>query len=174
VRATDSTITTFDVQAQQHGCLLNQRGGTSTGDYSDAGSASHGYLRTANGTNTTFDVPHAGTGTSQGTLPQSINAAGDVAGYLATANGTEFGFVRRAAAQSSNFRSRARVEQCRIRSARQKLRGITLTAPCESRLPADFVRSGRRSEKTVRNGARLAERGAVLAAVQTTALCPVW
>ena len=38
------------------------------------------------GTFTTFDVPGAGTGTFQGTIPVSINAAGDVTGTYVDAN----------------------------------------------------------------------------------------
>jgi hypothetical protein len=48
----------------------------------------------AAGTFITFDVPGAGTGFSQGTLPASINQAGDITGTYLDANGVGHGFVR--------------------------------------------------------------------------------
>jgi hypothetical protein len=44
---------------------------------------------------TIFDVPAAGQGFGQGTTPQSINAAGDIAGFFADSNDALHGFVRR-------------------------------------------------------------------------------
>ncbi|MGB7592659.1 MAG: hypothetical protein WBO19_15600 [Terriglobia bacterium] len=48
------------------------------------------------GTFTAFDVPGAGAGVLQGTLPFSINAAGDIAGFYADTSGAWHGFVRAA------------------------------------------------------------------------------
>ena len=48
-----------------------------------AANVAHGFVRSVvNGTPTfaTFDAPNAGTGIKQGTLPQSIETAGDIAG----------------------------------------------------------------------------------------------
>jgi hypothetical protein len=42
-----------------------------------------------------FDVPMAGLGFGQGTIPQSINATGEIAGYFADGNDAVHGFVRR-------------------------------------------------------------------------------
>jgi hypothetical protein len=42
----------------------------------------------------TFDVPGAGTGTSQGTYPTSIDASGRIAGYYLDANFAGHGFLR--------------------------------------------------------------------------------
>jgi hypothetical protein len=41
-----------------------------------------------------FDVPAAGQGFGQGTTPQSINAAGEIAGFFADSNDALHGFVR--------------------------------------------------------------------------------
>jgi hypothetical protein len=46
---------------------------TVTGLYADANLALHGFLRAADGTITTFDVPGAGTSFFQGTQPLGIN-----------------------------------------------------------------------------------------------------
>jgi len=61
--------------------------GTVTGNYF-LNNAYHGYVRTRNGTVTTFD-PTGATGTS----PASINPAGAITGNYSDANGTH-GFVR--------------------------------------------------------------------------------
>jgi hypothetical protein len=42
----------------------------------------------------TFDVPGAGTGTSQGTFPTSIDVSGRIAGYYVDANFAGHGFLR--------------------------------------------------------------------------------
>jgi hypothetical protein len=45
---------------------------------------------------TTFDVPGAGTGAGQGTVPYSINEAGTIAGQHSDAGSAIQGFVRTA------------------------------------------------------------------------------
>jgi hypothetical protein len=46
------------------------------------------------GTFVTFDVPGAGTGNNQGTVPASINPAGEITGYYVDANDLFHGFLR--------------------------------------------------------------------------------
>ena len=46
------------------------------------------------GTFITFDVPSAGTGNNQGTLPNSINPAGAITGYYVAQNDSTHGFLR--------------------------------------------------------------------------------
>src|SRR5712692_5600348 len=56
-----------------------------TGNYTDARSASHGFLRANDGAITAFDAPGAGTGAFQGTVPASINPAGAITGSYSDA-----------------------------------------------------------------------------------------
>jgi hypothetical protein len=51
-------------------------------------------MRVAHGTITTFDVPGAGTGAGQGTVPQGINPAGVTGGYYVDGGGVAHGFAR--------------------------------------------------------------------------------
>jgi hypothetical protein len=102
--AANGAITAFDVpgapmSAGHRGTLpiSMNAGGDITGFYVDANAVRHGFVRTvANGTATfaTFDAPAAGTGALQGTVPLSIDAAGDVTGFYKDATGTSHGFVR--------------------------------------------------------------------------------
>ena len=55
------------------------------------GSISRGFVRTSDGTFTTFDAPNVG---SDGTLPASINSAGEITGYFYDANNMMHGFLR--------------------------------------------------------------------------------
>ena len=73
-------------------------GGDITGFYVDANDVRHGFLRAAaTGTITApIDAPGAGTTAIQGTVPLSIDAAGDITGFYEDANGTFHGFVRTA------------------------------------------------------------------------------
>ncbi|HEV2402519.1 MAG TPA: chitobiase/beta-hexosaminidase C-terminal domain-containing protein [Candidatus Sulfotelmatobacter sp.] len=72
--------------------------GDITGIYSDTNGIYHGYVRSASGTFTEFDVTGAGTaGTFPGTLPLSINSTGDVAGFYSDVSGVNHGFWRAAA-----------------------------------------------------------------------------
>jgi hypothetical protein len=54
---------------------------------------SHGFVRAADGTITTFVAPGAGTTGAAGTFPTSINAAGTIAGYYMNLDRAH-GFVR--------------------------------------------------------------------------------
>ncbi len=51
-------------------------------------------MRAADGTITKFDVPGAGTGAGQGTIPEGIDLAGVIAGNYVDASGVNHGFVR--------------------------------------------------------------------------------
>jgi predicted membrane protein len=114
VRAANGTITTFDVPEAGTGpgqgtfpglidCL--NPAGVITGFYTDANSASHGFVRAANGTITTFDAP----GAVNGTFPLSINPMGTVTGNYNDASFEPHGFVRalNALSQPSTLRARA-------------------------------------------------------------------
>src|SRR5205809_325616 len=89
LRAPDGTITTFDAPDAGTGpgqgtfvftgfCL--NPAGVIAGSSLDASDVYHGVLRAPDGTITTFDVPGAGTGPFQGTLPLAINQTGSIRG----------------------------------------------------------------------------------------------
>jgi len=92
VRAADGAVVSFDATGagtaagQGTNPVSINAAGAITGSYIDASGVTHGFLRTPNGTNTSFDAPGA-----TATLPNSINAAGLVAGYCTT---VDEGFVR--------------------------------------------------------------------------------
>jgi len=54
----------------------------------------HGFQRTTAGKFTTFDVPGAGTGAWQGTMPISISSEGAITGWYIDASGVNHGFIR--------------------------------------------------------------------------------
>jgi hypothetical protein len=54
----------------------------------------HGFVRSANGTFTTYDAPDAGTGAGQGTLPESNNTLGAITGQYIDGNFANHGFLR--------------------------------------------------------------------------------
>ena len=60
----------------------------------DSSDVYHGFLRAPDGTITTFDVPGAGTGPFQGTLPLGINQAGTIEGDYIDSSDVNHGFVR--------------------------------------------------------------------------------
>ena len=103
VRSAAGTITQFDVPGAptttgHRGTtpLSINAGGDITGSYVDANDVRHGFVRSAAGSFTTFDVPGAAAAAKQGTNPLSINTAGDITGFYVDANGTFHGFVRAA------------------------------------------------------------------------------
>ena len=63
----------------------------------------HGFVRDANGTITTLDVPGAGTAPFTGTEPLSINAKGVMTGFYADESGLNHGFVRDANGTITTF-----------------------------------------------------------------------
>lgn len=64
------------------------------GYYSDASGVFHGFLRSRDGTISTFDVSGAGTGPGQGTFPENINGGGAITGQYVDASGVNHGFLR--------------------------------------------------------------------------------
>ncbi|MGB6960882.1 MAG: chitobiase/beta-hexosaminidase C-terminal domain-containing protein [Candidatus Acidiferrum sp.] len=103
--AATGTITEFDATGaptttKHRGTLplsINTAGNIITGFYVDASAGRHGFVRTvANGTATftTFNVTGAGTSTTQGTVPVSVDTVGDVTGFYVDANQSTHGFVR--------------------------------------------------------------------------------
>jgi hypothetical protein len=105
-RASNGTITPFDISgAGTAGFGLPGTGGFSintagsvAGSYSDAKSVYHGFVRSAGGTFTSFEVPGAstGVGTYEGTGAFGINTAGAVAGTYIDSKFVFHGFVRSA------------------------------------------------------------------------------
>jgi sugar lactone lactonase YvrE len=67
--------------------------GDVTGIYSDGDDVSHGFLRAANGSITTFEAPAAGAGAMQGTGALTINASASIAGTYADENSALHGFL---------------------------------------------------------------------------------
>jgi Chitobiase/beta-hexosaminidase C-terminal domain len=104
---TGGAITEFDVPGaptniKHRGTIpMSIAAGSVTGFYSDAGAVRHGFVCSGvlSGTPscTTFDPQGAGTNSTQGTIPLSINSEGDVAGFYIDANKTDHGFIRTAA-----------------------------------------------------------------------------
>lgn len=98
LRAADGTITEFDAPGAGTGdtqgtqsATINSAG-VITGSYVDDNFVRHGYLRSADGTFTNpIDGPNAG---GIGTVPASIDRAGDITGfYMDAANFLYHGFV---------------------------------------------------------------------------------
>jgi hypothetical protein len=72
--------------------------GVVTGYYADSSGNRHGFIRSAAGNYTSFDGPGATTNTGKGgglsgTLPMSIDAAGDVVGSYTDSSGVRHGFI---------------------------------------------------------------------------------
>ena len=116
VRAANGTITTFDVSAAGTGWkqgtypLSINMAGDITGFHVGAKGGFHGFVRAPNGTISIFDVPGAGTGAGcvqvscfVGTVPTSVDAAGDITGIYTDAGGGRHGFVRAANGTTTSF-----------------------------------------------------------------------
>jgi len=103
LRDPDGTFTTFDAPGAGMEAVegtwtattytLNPEGAI-TGWYVDSGMALHGYLRTAKGDVSTFDVAGAGTGAIQGTVALSLNPERAVTGFYLDGNSAFHGFLR--------------------------------------------------------------------------------
>jgi len=96
-----ATFATFD--APGAGTNLNQGtfpvsinpAGDVAGMYFDPSTAYHGFVRSAAGTTTEFDVPGAPTTIGhRGTVPMSMNAGGEIAGFYVDGTAVRHGFVR--------------------------------------------------------------------------------
>ncbi len=86
--------------------------GVVTGHYVDSGGNRHGFIATppysSPGNYTSFDGPGATTNTGQGasysgTIPMSIDAAGDVVGSYTDSSGVRHGFIRSASGTITTF-----------------------------------------------------------------------
>ncbi len=113
VRSSDGAITTFDAPGAgkpvgvpctppvicsngTQPASINSAG-TIAGQYVGTNGVFHGFLRTPDGSITTFDHPGAGTGPGQGTFvtfDDGINSAEEIAGGYIDANGMPHAFVR--------------------------------------------------------------------------------
>jgi hypothetical protein len=104
IRSPDGKLTTFDVPGagtgsyQGTGCPGCSSGfnlwGAIAGTYTDVNSVSHGYLRSPDGTITTFDPPgseYTGCGSD---CPVSLNDWGAITGIYFDANGLAHGYLR--------------------------------------------------------------------------------
>src|SRR6266566_1007138 len=103
LRAPDGTITAFDAPNAGTGpgqgtivfpvdCL--NPAGAITATSLDASDVYHGVLRAPDGTMTTFDVPGAGTGPGQGTIPFCNNPVDAITGVYIDASDVDHGFLR--------------------------------------------------------------------------------
>jgi predicted membrane protein len=95
VRAPDGKITEFDTPGAGTGAFQGVESSTFYGlnpagalaaFYSDADYATHGFVRAPDGQITEFDPPGAGTGAGQGTIADSINPEGTIAGFFVDAS----------------------------------------------------------------------------------------
>lgn len=114
IRNPNGSITVFDPPGSTMTEIPPARAindfGAVTGDYwvcsADLSSCTvHGFIRTANGSYSSFDAPGAGPDgyAGSGTYPQGINNLGEVTGYYGDANSVFHGFVRRANGQITTF-----------------------------------------------------------------------
>jgi hypothetical protein len=95
----DESIITFDVPASDGNGTIPVAVNLHSiivGYYFDSNFVSHGFLRNADGTFTTFDAPGAGTipSDANGTFPSDVNQFGTVAGYYNDANLVSHCFIR--------------------------------------------------------------------------------
>lgn len=106
-------FTDFDAKDAGSGFLQGTIG-TSINDNGDAAgiylntngtatNVAHGFIRTADGTVSEFDSPHAGTSKNQGTFPAGINASDEIAGMYFDANNAYHGFLRTASGTVTEF-----------------------------------------------------------------------
>jgi hypothetical protein len=101
-------FTSFDVPGAEHTepADINDKG-TITGSYDDE-FGTHGFVRTANGTFTSFDVPS--TLDAEATLPSGIGGNGEVAGYYLDTLGLQHGFSRTAKGVITNIDAPGAIE----------------------------------------------------------------
>jgi hypothetical protein len=99
VRAADGALTTFSAADYPPCCIWSyptamSPAGTIAGVFNDGSDINHGFVRNADGTLTTFDVPGAGTGSFQGTVPLGIAASDITMGFYTDTNNVNHGFLR--------------------------------------------------------------------------------
>jgi hypothetical protein len=118
VNAKEPRIITFDApgagtgSGQGTGCfsytdcstLINNRGAI-TGYYLDANNVFHGFVRSPDGTFTSFEAPDADTNPNDfnGTLPNAINDCGAITGNYYDVNNVAHGFVRSPEGEITSF-----------------------------------------------------------------------
>ena len=101
LRALDGTITSFDAPGADmtgdgngtFGVGLTPSGEIE-GVFVDIEGVLHGFVRSSQGNFSTYDVPGAGTGASQGTLPESNNTQGAITGQYIDGNFVNHAFLR--------------------------------------------------------------------------------
>ncbi len=113
VRSPSGTITSFSVTDPgtslgyaTTGIAINTAG-VIAGRYVDSNGISHGFVRTGNGIITTFDPPGVATQPTfygiSGTIPTSIDTAGDIAGTYTDTTGARHSFVRTSSGTMTSF-----------------------------------------------------------------------
>jgi hypothetical protein len=111
LRTPDGTITSFEAPGADttagsgngtFGVGLTPSGEIE-GVYVDKNGVLHGFVRSNQGTFSTFDVPSAGTGAGQGTLPESNNTVGAIAGNYIDGSFANHGFLRNTQGSFSLF-----------------------------------------------------------------------
>jgi hypothetical protein len=111
LRTPDGAITSFDAPGADHtpgsfngtfgvGLIPN---GEIEGVYVDVNGVLHGFVRSSQGTFSTFDSPGAGTGAGQGTLPESNNTVGAITGQYIDGNFVNHGFLLNQQGSFSTF-----------------------------------------------------------------------
>lgn len=121
LRTPDGTITPIDVTqgtgtmppagtGPGQGTFINyansiNNAGEIVGYYHDANNLGHAWLRTPDGTITTFDAPLAAANPylTQGSGSQSVNSEGDIIGWTIDADGVWHGFLRTPEGKMSTF-----------------------------------------------------------------------
>jgi hypothetical protein len=98
LRSPEGAYTTFDAASYPPCCIWTFSNGITpaenvTGSYNDGLNVNHGFLRARDGTIFLLDVPAAGTGALQGTLPWGITPAGVVFGQYIDAKLATHGFT---------------------------------------------------------------------------------
>jgi hypothetical protein len=123
VRAPNGFITTFEAPGAGTGidsyegtvAFMIGPTGAITGFYEDASEVNHGFLRTSDGTFTTFDAPGAGTaGTGpyagdEGTFGGSINRFGEIFGWYIDAGDVSHAYLRAPNGMITEFNVRGAV-----------------------------------------------------------------
>jgi hypothetical protein len=97
VRTPDGIFTTFDAATYPQGCIWSFPSGITpakaiTGSFNDGFAVKHGFLRDSDGRVTSFDVPGAGRGFNQGTVPLGVSPAGLIMGLYIDAKYRPHGF----------------------------------------------------------------------------------
>jgi hypothetical protein len=73
--------------------LRHYPSGVITGSFNEGFTINHGFLRASDGKVTTFDVPEAGTGFNQGSVPLGITPGGTIMGLYLDSNYGHHGFL---------------------------------------------------------------------------------